>query len=268
MRVLGLRCSRRRVGVTTAVLVLAATTAGVTAGLVGGTEPAGAVAGGTVVAQGSYRFAAKFTFTGVPGAAGSRYDSACSGGLIAPQWVISAGHCFHDAARRRINGPPPYTSSTVTIGRADVRVGIGVVRSIVDVRQSTTNDIALVKLNAPVVGITPMALPKVAPRVGEVVRLTGFGATSSTNPTPSMVLRTGQFTIAAISIPFVGVTGRAPARNTSACLYDSGAPYFRDIHPATLVSVESSGPNCPHALRETTSRVDTVLPWISQQLRR
>jgi secreted trypsin-like serine protease len=266
MRFLGRPLGRRH-AVAIAAVAVAAATAGVTAGLIGGTAPAGAVANGTVVQQGQYRFAAKFTFTGVPAPDGTRYDSACSGGLISAQWVISAGHCFHDKNRVRINGRPPYTSSTVTIGRADVRVGIGVVRTIVDVKQSTTNDIALVKLDAPVVGITPMALPKVAPKVGEVVRLTGYGATSSTNPAPSMVLRTGQFTVAAISQPFVGMVGRAPARNTSACLYDSGAPYFRDIHPATLVSVESSGPNCPHAQRETTSRVDTVLAWINSTIK-
>ncbi len=266
MRVLGRGWTRRRVGVLAAVLALAAAAA--TVSLVRGSSPAGAVAGGTVVKQGSYRFAAKLTFTGIPRTDGTRYDSACSGALIAPQWVISAGHCFHDAARRRIGGRPPYQTSTVTIGRADVRVGIGVVLSIVDVRQSPTNDIALAKLSAPVVGITPMALPKGAPKVGEVVRLAGYGATSSINPVPSMVLRTGQFTVAAISAPYIGVTGRAPARNTSACLYDSGAPYFRDIHPATLVSVESTGPNCPHTARETTSRVDTILPWLTQQLRR
>ncbi|MEN3357131.1 MAG: hypothetical protein V7637_1113 [Mycobacteriales bacterium] len=269
MRVLGRRWSRRRVGAVAAVVAVAAVAVTVTAGLVSGGAPAGAVAGGTVVTQGSYRFAAKFTFSGVPAPDGTRYNSACSGALIAPQWVISAGHCFHDAARRRINGRPPYTNSAVIIGRTDVRVGSGVLRSIVDVRQSPTNDIALVKLNAPVAGITPVALPKGAPKVGEVVRLTGYGATGSTNPVPSLVLHTGQFTVTAISATVVGVTGRAPARNTSACLYDSGAPYFRDIHPATtLVSVESTGPACPHAQQETTSRVDTVLAWITQQIRR
>jgi secreted trypsin-like serine protease len=254
--------------VLAAVMAAAAIAASVTAGVLSGGTPAGAIAGGTLVPQGSYRFAAKFTFTGIPRTDGTRYDSACSGGLIAAQWVISAGHCFHDAARRRVNGRPPYGSSMVTIGRANVNVGTGAVRSIVDVRQSPTNDIALVKLSAPVLGITPLALPKIAPKVGEVVRLAGYGATGSINPTPSMVLRTGQFTVAAISIPLVSVTGRAPAKNTSACLYDSGAPYFRDIRPATLVSVESSGPDCPHAQRETTSRVDTVLAWLNQQLRR
>jgi hypothetical protein len=44
----------------------------------------------------------------------------------------------------------------------------------------------------------------------------------------------------------------------------TGAPYF--TVPRTglpvLVSVESNGPDCPHTGPETTSRVDTVAPWI------
>jgi hypothetical protein len=29
-----------------------------------------------------------------------------------------------------------------------------------------------------------------------------------------------------------------------------------------LVSVESGGPDCPHALEETTARADLLVPWI------
>jgi hypothetical protein len=59
------------------------------------------------------------------------------------------------------------------------------------------------------------------------------------------------------------VTGYSPSRDTSACLYDSGAPYVRSVSGVLrLVSVESTGPNCPHSLNETTSRVDVVGAWI------
>lgn len=261
---------RRRgaVALVAGVSAVAAAAVAVASGVFGGAAPAGAVAHGTVVQQGSYRFAAKLTFAGIPRTDGTRYDSACSGALIAPRWVISAGHCFHDAARNRVSGPPPYQSSTVTVGRANVNTGPGEVRTIMDVRQSPTSDVALVELSTPVAGITPLGLPGRAPRVGEEVRLAGFGATGSTNPAPSDILRTGLFRITSVSTQIVGVTGRAPAADTSACLYDSGAPYFRsDFGLVTLVSVESSGPDCPHAQQETTSRVDTLLPWIRLQMR-
>jgi Trypsin len=267
--VLGLGRRRRTLGVAGAVLAAAGIAVGTA--LVGGAAPAGAVANGIVVPQGQYRFAVKFTFIGVPRPDGSRSDSACSGALIAPQWVISAGHCFHDAQRNPTNGPPPYTRSTATIGRANATSSApGFDLGIADVRQNTTEDVALVKLTAPVQGIAPLVLPRAAARVGDVVRIAGYGATELDTDHPSNILRTGQFTVTQLTSTILGVTGRAPAANTSACLFDSGAAYvttpplFRGF--ATLVSVESSGPDCPHAQQETTSRVDTIVPWIRQQL--
>jgi hypothetical protein len=32
--------------------------------------------------------------------------------------------------------------------------------------------------------------------------------------------------------------------------------------PRALVSVESGGPACPHALEETTFRVDNIAEWV------
>jgi hypothetical protein len=70
--------------------------------------------------------------------------------------------------------------------------------------------------------------------------------------------------ISSVRSSTVNVTGYAPYANTSACLYDSGAPYF--TRPTTgaplLVSVESNGPNCPHTTPETTARVDNIVTWI------
>jgi hypothetical protein len=62
----------------------------------------------------------------------------------------------------------------------------------------------------------------------------------------------------------LSVAGYSPHADTSACAYDSGAPYFvvPKTGPSVLVSVESNGPTCPHTGPETTSRVDTVAPWI------
>jgi hypothetical protein len=58
--------------------------------------------------------------------------------------------------------------------------------------------------------------------------------------------------------------GYFPTADTSACLYDSGVPYFTTPTGTAprLVSIESNGPNCPHTSPETTVRVDTITNWI------
>ncbi len=225
--------------------------------------PAGAVANGTPVPEGQYRFAVKLTMTNIPRPDGSVYNSGCSAALIAPQWIITAGHCFHDVNRNPVSGPVPY-STTAMIGRTDDADTDGYVIDVVEDYQSPSNDIAIAKLASPVDDIVPLLLSREAPTSGEILRITGWGALDDVNPAPATHLQTGQVKVATVGESTVGVVGYLPQPTTSACLYDSGAPYFSEPRYGRprLVSVESSGPTCPHHQVETTSRVDTVASWI------
>jgi hypothetical protein len=178
--------------------------------------------------------------------------------------VITAGHCFHDVNGVRVSGPPPYPA-TATIGRADLSASTGYVLAIKQVRQSGSADVALAELDGAVTGIVPIPVSTRAPKTNEVLRMTGWGATTSVNPAPVTHLQTGQFTVRKITAGTVGVVGRAPSAYTSACLYDSGGPYFREDagYNAVLVSVERTGPDCPHNQVESTSRVDVLATWIA-----
>ena len=103
------------------------------------------------------------------------------------------------------------------------------------------------------------------PRAGDVLTLAGWGATTSIIPTPSTRLSIGQVKIQTVTPTTVRVVASSPAADTSACLYDSGAPYFTTPvgAPPLLVSAESTGPDCPHTSAETTARVDTITTWIT-----
>ncbi|MFC4109570.1 S1 family peptidase [Micromonospora zhanjiangensis] len=232
--------------------------------------PAGAahaIANGTPVPEGQYRFSVKLTMTGIPTADGGRRNSACSGALIAPQWILTAGHCFRDADGVRVDRPVADLT-TATVGRADLTGSNGHVATVIAVRQSPSNDIAVAKLDTPITDIRPIRLATTAPAVNSVVRLTGYGSTDGTVIVPATQLHTGQFTVTSVAATTLTVTGHAPQRDTSPCPYDSGAPYFvesRNRQPV-LVSVESDGPDCPHSLDETTSRVDVVRRWIQTQV--
>jgi secreted trypsin-like serine protease len=230
--------------------------------------PGLAIANGTPVPEGHYRFAVKLTMTNIPRPDGSHYNSGCSAALIAPQWIITAGHCFHDVNRVPVSGPVPYDTKA-TIGRTDDADTNGHVVAVVEDYQSPVNDVALAKLATPVFDVAPLRVGPGTPSVGDVLRITGWGSLTDDDPTPATHLQTGQVKVATVGGTTIGVVGYLPQPTTSACVYDSGAPYFVEPkHGAPrLVSVESEGPDCPHDQVETTARVDNQLPWLLTTLR-
>jgi secreted trypsin-like serine protease len=249
------------------VLGLGTAAVAVCALIIGVTTAANAIANGSPVPEGHYRFAVKLKMTHIPRPDGTFYDSGCSAALIAPQWIITAGHCFHDVNRVPVSGLVPY-DTVATIGRTDDADTNGDVVHVVEDYQATGTDMSIAKLARPVFDVAPLLLRITAPTVGQILRMTGWGTVSDTNPVMVTHLQTGQVKVSSVTDSTVGVVGYAPQSTTSSCLYDSGMPYFYEPPhgPPQLVSVESNGPQCPHDQEETTARTDNRVIWILQTI--
>ncbi|WP_433218126.1 S1 family peptidase [Dactylosporangium sp. CS-047395] len=224
--------------------------------------PADAVANGGPVPEGRYRFAVRLAMHDVPRPDGTEEDSFCSAALLSPWWIITAGHCFHDRERDPVSGAVPY-ETTATVGRADLASRSGHVVKVVSVQQAPGGDIAMAKLAQPVYDVVPLRIADRAPKAGDVLRIAGWGKLAATDAGPATHLQTGQVKVSTVGPVTLGVKGYRPAADTSACEYDSGAPYFRD---GVLVAVESTGPSCPHVEDETTTRVDPLRDWVRGKL--
>ncbi|MTD53410.1 trypsin-like serine protease [Amycolatopsis sp. RM579] len=213
-------------------------------------------------------FNAKLTSADIPVAGGGVRAGGCSGSLIDPHWVITAGHCFHDVNGVRVGGKPQYTMN-VTVGKTKDSEPGGTTVRVVDVRQSPVNDLAVVKLSAPVSGIVPLTLVETRPAPGQRLEFAGWGSTSATVVSSSDHLKRGVFTVSKVNestLDAVPVVARTV--ENSPCHDDSGAPFFITDDGVTgrLVAIEDSGPECPQPGTEILARVDVVAAWIHQQL--
>ncbi|GAB2600697.1 esterase [Paractinoplanes abujensis] len=233
--------------------------------VIGTPRPAHAIANGENAREGAYPFAVLLTMTGLPADGGGTRDSSCSGALIAPRWIITAGHCFRDASGQRVSRTVAGRTTAI-MGRTQVEGRGGHEIEVTGVKQSQTTDVALARLATEVTDIEPLRVGTVPPDVGTTLRLTGFGLTARDGSyVPATRLQTGRFVIDAVGDSLLETSGRAPHRDTSPCPHDSGGPYFtesRDAGPV-LVAVVSNGPGCPHTGPDLSARTDNISDWIT-----
>lgn len=155
----------------------------------------------------------------------------CSATLIAPDWILTAGHCAvtedgPNTAQTFILSTPRGLESH-TIRREDVYVLEDWISGAFDLNAG--QDLALMKLETPVRGVKPATLETSANLVGKVFTTVGYGSTGTGrtgNISAAGTLRAGQnvfdATRATIRIP--GYTFPYEVGSPRTILYDFDSP--------------------------------------------
>jgi hypothetical protein len=213
-------------------------------GLLGGAS-AGAVTG-DAVDDSVYPFTARVNVE-KPGV-----GLGCSGVLVAPAWVLTAGPC--------VDGPgAPGRPTTVTVG--------GGVVPVTWVVRHPDRDVALLRLLTPIKAVTPVTLGTAPVAAGEVLRLAGFGRTAS-EWVPNKK-HAGTAAVQLVDATTVTVAGTEPGATTT-CKGDAGGPALRETGAGIeLVGVhQSSSQYGCLAAAETSvrtaveTRTDDLATWI------
>ncbi|MDQ0910783.1 hypothetical protein QFZ22_006768 [Streptomyces canus] len=199
-------------------------------------------------------------------------QSACTGTLIDPQWVLTAATCF--AADGKPPAGKPALTTTVTVGRTDLTQTSGSVLSAIRLVPHADRDLVLVKLAARITdpGITPVRLATTPAAAGEELVKAGFGRTK-TEWVPDK-LHAGTFTVATTSDTTVDLGGSDTA---TVCKGDAGGPALRTVDGTTeLVAVNSRSwqGGClgidPAETRTgaVDTRVDDIGDWVEHAVTR
>lgn len=193
-------------------------------------------------------------------------QTACTGTLVAPRWVLTAATCF--AADGKPAAGKPAVTTSVTVGRTDLtQTAVGATRTATELVPHPDRDLVLVKLSTGVAGVKPVGIATTAVTADESVQVTGFGRTK-TEWVPDR-LHSASFTATGDTSANVALTATGDG---VVCKGDAGGPVLRTTGGVQqLVAVTSRSwqggclgmPTTETRTGAVATRVDDVRSWIT-----
>ncbi|MFE2592270.1 FG-GAP-like repeat-containing protein [Streptomyces anthocyanicus] len=144
---------------------------------------------------------------------------ACSGVLVAAQWLATAASCFaDDLGAGPVAAGKPQWRTTAVLGPA-----AGTTVEVVELVPRTDRDLVLARLASPVAGTTPVPFATTAPAPGEELTVVGFGRTKE--EWAPLTRHTAAFTVQSVSGTTLALDGRTD--DDAICAGDAGGPLLR-----------------------------------------
>ncbi|MFI0146557.1 trypsin-like serine protease [Streptomyces globisporus] len=208
-----------------------------------------------------------YTFTGKLRIGETR---SCTAVLVDPRWAVTAKSCFADKPSESIDTAvgAPKQKTTITLGRADLNSTGTHTSTVSYLVPRPDRDMALVRLDQPANGITPVAISGAAPTADESLTLAGYGRTfDEWAPTK---LHTSTLSAGATTATGVDLAPKTPA-DAPICKGDAGAPALRTENgkPALVaIGSQSRQGGCLGELDSETrtdavgARADGLKQWV------
>jgi hypothetical protein len=213
---------------------------------------------------------------------------ACTGTVVAPKVVLTAGHCVEDVESGAITAASGYAVATGIANLSGVkRTDVSqVAQAVVYPGFEPTKlrgDAGLLVLTAPV---TAPALPLASAAdsgllaAGTPISISGWGLTDPKAKEAPDQLQTGSSVIQSSEYcsrqtvkyyPFYSPAQQlcaidTPSHMVSGCFGDSGGPAMAlhpDGSPVEVGIVSTGGPGCNRSLPNVFTRVDQISPWVA-----
>ena len=179
---------------------------------------------------------------------GSR-GTVCTGSLIAPNIVLTAGHCIALGTSYRVIDPSTQPPKLITAQKAFSHPQFNMQTMLA---HRATADVALLLLPSPVPDKTPakLGMPRMPIQSGAPLTVAGVGVTRSGGDEGVGTVRTANLSVTGqpgtLQIRLVDRTTGNVRSGLGACTGDSGAPVFEDQNGVSIVVGVvswSTGPN-------------------------